>query len=141
MSVTICCKCTSGGKVAYSERLSQLIPLIMSDHYQYTYYRSNYSDGKSVNSGATHFNYGYGQWCSWGGGSKIVRPRSRGWWLFQRTERNGTERNNGLKCGTDKSWNMEGKGSNCMCRAYEDTRINKLVVFRVSGNTLTLFTS
>ena len=33
------------------------------------------------------------------------------------TERNGMERNNGLKCGTAKSWNMEGKGSNCMCTA------------------------
>ena len=53
--------------MAYSERLSQLILLIMSDHYQYvdTYYRNSYSDGESVNFGATHFNYqacyGFGQ--------------------------------------------------------------------------------
>ena len=86
-------------------------------------------------------------WGGGGGGGKIVRPRStranitRGWWLFHGTERNGTERNNGLKSGTAKSRNMAGKGSNCMCRAYDDTRINKLVVFRVSGNTLTLLTS
>ena len=46
--------------MAYSKRLSQF-PLIMSDRYQYvdTYYRSSYSDGESVDSGATHFNYGY----------------------------------------------------------------------------------
>ena len=46
--------------MAYSERLSQF-PLIMSDHYQYvdTYYRSSYSDGENMDSGATHFNYGY----------------------------------------------------------------------------------
>ena len=33
----------------------------MSDHYQYvdTYYRSSYSDGENMDSGATHFNYGY----------------------------------------------------------------------------------
>ena len=39
----------------YCQLLSQLIPLVMSDHYQYvdTYYRSSYPDGQSVNSGAT----------------------------------------------------------------------------------------
>ena len=33
----------------------------MSDHYQYVdaYYKGSYRDGGSVNSGATHFNYGY----------------------------------------------------------------------------------
>ena len=36
----------------------------MSDRYQYvdTYYRS-YSDGESVDSGGTHFNYGYPEAC------------------------------------------------------------------------------
>ena len=47
--------------MAYSEHLSQLFPLIMSDHYQYvdTYYRSSYSNAERVDSGASHFNYGY----------------------------------------------------------------------------------
>ena len=47
--------------MVYTELLSQLIPLVMSDHYQYvdTYYTSSYPDGESVNSGTTRLNYGY----------------------------------------------------------------------------------
>ena len=64
--------------MAYSERLSQLFPLIMSDRYQYvdTYYRSRYSDGQSVDSGATHFNYGYPSEACYGFGQATASSSS-----------------------------------------------------------------
>ena len=50
----------------------------MSDRYQYvdTYYRSRYSECESVDSGATHFNYGYPSEACYGFGQATASSSS-----------------------------------------------------------------
>ena len=50
----------------------------MSFNYQYvdTYYKSCYSDDQSVNSGGTHFNYGYPSEAGYGFGQAIASSSS-----------------------------------------------------------------